>query len=117
MDIPNQVLSFIQYSPTIDKMEVQVIPLEFDWMMPIISYLRDGTLLEDCNVSRRLKVQSSHFVMVADVLYKRGFSHPYMRYLTLDEADYVMREVRKKVYGNHSVACLLVHKMIRAGYY
>ena len=87
MDIPNQVLSFIQYSPTIDKMEVQVIPLEFDWMMPIISYLRDGTLLEDCNVSRRLKVQSSHFVMVADVLYKRGFSHPYMRYLTLDEAD------------------------------
>ena len=38
-DIPGQVLSFIQYSPAIDKVEVQVIPLGVDWITPIISYL------------------------------------------------------------------------------
>ena len=37
MDIPGQILSFIQYSPTIDKVEVQVIPPGGDWMTPIIS--------------------------------------------------------------------------------
>ena len=81
-DVPGQVLSFIQYSPAIDKVEVQVIPLGVDWTTPIVTYLRDETLLEDHNASHRLKVQSSSFVMVGDVLYKRGFSHPYLRCLT-----------------------------------
>ena len=39
-------------------------------MTPIISYLRNGTLLEDRNASRRLKVYSSRFVIMGDVLYK-----------------------------------------------
>ena len=49
--ISNQVLSFIQYLPTIDKIYVQVIPIRVDWMAPIVSYLRNRTLLEDHNAS------------------------------------------------------------------
>ena len=116
-DITNQVLSFIQYSPAIDKVEVQVIPLGIDWTMPIIFCLRNGTLLENCNASCRLRVQSLHFVMIGDVLYKRGFSCPYLRCLIPNEANYVMREVHEGICGNHSEARLLVHKLIRAGYY
>jgi len=71
-NITNQVLSFIQYSPNIDKMEVQVIPLGTNWMTPIISYLRNRILLKDHDHSHRLKVQSSLFIMMRDVLYKRG---------------------------------------------
>ena len=37
--------------------------------------------------------------------------------MSRDEADYVMREVYKGIYGNHSGARSLVHKLIRAGYY
>jgi len=116
-DVPSQVLSFIQYSPVIDKVEVQVIPLGVDWTMPIISYLRNGTLLEDRNASRRLKVHSSCFVMMGDVLYKRGFSRSYLRCLIPDEANYVMREVHEGICGNHLGARSLVHKLIRTGYY
>ena len=116
-DVVNQVLSFVQYSPAIDKVEVQVIPLRADWTMPIISYLRNGILLEGRNASHRLKVQASRFVMIEDVLYKRGFSRLYLRCLTHNKADYVMREVHKGVYGNRSRARSLVHKLIRAGYY
>lgn len=105
-DISGQVLSFIQYSPTIDKMEVQVIPLGVDWMTPIISYLRNGTLPEDCNASHRLKVQSSRFFMIGDVLYKKGFSRLYLRCLIPDEIDYVIREVHEGICGNHSRARL-----------
>ena len=81
-------------------------------MTPIISYLKNGTLTEDRNASCRLKVQSSHFVLIGDVLYKRGFSCPYLRCLVPDEVEYVMREVHEGVCGNHSGACLLVHKLI-----
>ena len=86
-------------------------------MTPIISYLRDGSLPEDRNTSHRLKVQSTRFVMMEDVLYKRGFSRPYLRCLTFGEANYAMRKVHEGVCRNHSRARSLVHKLIRAGYY
>ena len=56
-------------------------------------------------------------MLIADVLYKKGFSRPYLRCLTLDEADYIIREVYEGVCGNHSGVHSLVHKLIRAGYY
>ena len=116
-NVPSKVLSFIQYSPAIDKVKVQVIPLGVDWTTPIISYLRDGSLPEDCNASLRLKVQSSLFVIMGNVLYKKGFSRPYLRCLALGEVNYVMREVHEGVCRNHLGAHLLVHKLIRVGYY
>ena len=76
MDVTNQVLSFVQYSLAIDKVEVQVILIGADWTTSIVSYFRSGMLPEDRNASRRLKVQSSHFLMIGDVLYKtlqKGF--------------------------------------------
>ena len=64
----DQVLSFIQYSPAIDEVEVQVIPNGVNWMTPIISYLKNGMIPEDHNASQRLKVQASQFVLIGDVL-------------------------------------------------
>ena len=48
---------------------------------------------------------------------RKGFSRPYLRCLIPDEVDYVMRKVHEGVCGNHSRARLLVHKIIRVGYY
>ena len=66
---------------------------------------------------RKIKVWAARFVLIKDVLYKRGFSRPYLRCLGNEEADYVMREVHKGIYGNHSGSRSLVHKLVRAGYY
>ena len=52
-----------------------------------------------------------------DILYKRGFSRPFLKCLSLEEADYVMREVLEGICGNHSGSWSLVHKLIRVGYY
>ena len=52
-----------------------------------------------------------------DILYKKGFSCPYLRFLVPEEVEYVMREVHKRICRNHSGARSLVHKLIRAGYY
>ena len=67
--------------------------------------------------ARKLKVQAARFVLIKDILYKRGFSRLYLRCLGPEEADYVMREVHEGIYGNHSGARSLVHKLIRVGYY
>ena len=48
--------------------------MESNWTMPIVSYLKDGTLLDEKGAARKLKVQATRFIMIKDVLYKRSFS-------------------------------------------
>ena len=46
-----------------------------------------------------------------------GLSHPYLRCLSSEEADYVMKEVHEGICENHLESRSLVHKLVRAGYY
>ena len=93
------------------------IGFESDWTTPITSYLKDGVLPDVKEATRKLKVQAARFVLIKDILYKKGFSYTYLRCLIPEDADFVMREVHEGVCGNHSGSRSLVHKLIRAGYY
>ena len=55
--------------------------------------MKNGTLPNGKEAARKLKVQATQFVLIKDVLYKKGFSHPYLRCLSPKEAYYVMREL------------------------
>ena len=63
-----------QYVPSIDLPEVQQVENEGNWMTPIISYLKDGRLPEGKDEAKKLKVWSARYVLLNEVLYKRGFS-------------------------------------------
>ena len=117
MITPRNVLSFVQLSPLIDSDDVQGIGSESNWTTPFVSYLKNNVLPNGKETARKLKVQAARFVLIKDVLYKRGFSSPYMRCLGTEEAVYIMREVHKGICRNHSGLRSLVHKLVRAGYY
>ena len=118
MLVPNQVLSFVLTSPLIDSgMNVQEVDSERNWTTLLTSYLKNGMLSDGKDVARKLKVIASRFVLIKDVLYKRGFSRPYLRCLVPEEVEYVMREVHKGICRNYSGEKSLVHKLIRARYY
>ena len=85
----------VQYIPSIDIPEVLQVQNEGNWMNPIILYLKDGNLPEGKDEARRLRVRSARYVLLNDALYKRGFSQPYLRCLSPDEANYVLREVHE----------------------
>ena len=86
-------------------------------MTPIISYLKDRKLTEGRDKARKLRVKSIRYILMDEVLYKRGFSQPYLRCLAPDQTNYVLREVHEGSCGNHSGAKSLVHKVLHAGYY
>ena len=113
----DNVLSFVQLSPLIDFDDVQEIGFEINWTTPLASYLKNGVLPDRKEAARKLKVQATRFVLIKDVLYKRGFSRLYLRCLGVEEADYVKREVHEGICGNHSRSRSLVRKLVRAGYY
>ena len=107
----------VQYIPSIDTPKVLQVQNEGNWITPIISYLKDENLPEGKDEAKRLRVRSTRYVLLNDVLYKRGFSQPYLRCLSPDEANYVLREVHEGACGNHLGARSLIHKVVRAGYY
>ena len=107
----------IQYMPGIDLPEVLQVGNEENWMTPIVSYLKDGTLLEEKDEARKLRVKSARYVLMDEVLYKRGFSQPYLRCLAPEGTNYMLREVHEEACGNYLGARSLVHKVVRAGYY
>ena len=86
-------------------------------MTPILIYLKDGRLPEDKDEARRLRIKVAKCVLINEVLYKRGFSQPYLRCLAPNESNYVLREFYEGACGNHSGARALVHKIVHAGYY
>ena len=107
----------VQYVPSIDLPDVQQIENEENWMTPIVSYLKDGKLSKGKDEARKLKVRAARYFLMEEVLYKIGFSQPYLRCLAPDEANYVLREVHEGACENHSGARSLIHKVVRAGYY
>ena len=107
----------IQYMPSIDLLEMLQIEGEENWMTPIVSFLKDGRLPEGKDEARKLRVKSARYILMDEVLYKRGFSQPFLRCLAPNEVNYVLREVHEGAYGNHLGARSLVHKVVRVGYY
>ena len=79
--------------------------------------MKDSVLSNEKKAARKLKVRATRFVLIKDILSKRGFSRPYLRCLGNEEANYVMKEVHEGICRNHSGSRSLVHKLIRAGYY
>ena len=96
---------------------MQEIGSKSNWTTPLVSYLKNDVLPDGKEAARKLKVQAVRFILIRDVLYKRDFSYPYLRCLGPKEANYVMREVHEKIYGNHSGSRSLVHKLVRAEYF
>ena len=64
----------VQYMPSIDLPEVQQIEGEENWMTPIVVYLKEGRLPEDKNEARKMRIKAVKYVLIDEMLYKRGFS-------------------------------------------
>ena len=90
----------VQYSPSHTEEEMNPINVNDSWMTPITKYLEEGTLPTDVVEARKLKVKSARFVLMQDILDKRGFSLPYLRCLNKPETKYVMREVHEGMQKN-----------------
>ena len=103
----------VQYLPSVDIPEVLQVQNEGSWMAPIISYLKDGIPPKGKDEARKLRVRSARYVLLNDALYKRGFSQPYLRCLSPDKANYVLREVHEGACGNHSGAKSLTRSSVQ----
>ncbi|GMH04408.1 hypothetical protein Nepgr_006247 [Nepenthes gracilis] len=105
--------------PNIEDPEPKVMQVSSanNWMTPYLGYLSNGTLPEDINEAKRVKKMAGWYTIMDGQLYRRGFSAPYLRCLTPDEADYALEEVHLGICGSHIGGKNLAFKLMRQGYY
>ncbi|XP_020222101.1 uncharacterized protein LOC109804683 [Cajanus cajan] len=97
-----------------DRAEINDPP---DWRDEIKAFLTNGITPVEPAEAKQLRTQANRYVVIADQLYRRGFSTPLLKCLNTSEADYVMREVHEGICGMHSRARTTATKLVRAGYY
>lgn len=115
--VPMEVKSFlnIEYS-----LEIMWIEQKGSWIDPIISNMRDGVLPVNKLRVQKIRgpgVQASRYTLIDGVLYWRGYTLPFLRYLYEDDADYVLRNVHERVCRNHSGARSFAYKALRQWYF
>ena len=104
----------IRWQPSTEDEQVLKIKEQEEWMTPIIRYLKEGWLPEDKAEARKIQIKPACFVIIDNVLYKRGYSLPYLRCTNSREVNYVLYEIHEGVYENHAGARSLVGKVLRA---
>ena len=62
----------IRGQPSIEGEQVLKIKEQDEWMTPIVRYFIEGWLLEDKREARKIQIRATCFVIIDDVLYKRG---------------------------------------------
>ena len=102
----------MQTLPSIEGLDVIYVQSKGNWMDPIITYIKDGTLPPDPSKAKKIKVRSSRFTILNNELYKRVFSQPNLKCLDSEDAAYVLREIHEGVCGNHLGPQSLVAKVV-----
>ena len=116
--MPKSIPQELKSSLSIEQnLGVLLIEQKCSWMDPIISYLRDRVLPLEKLRARKIRAQASRYTMIDGVLYRRGYTLPFLRCLDEDDADYVPREVHEGICGNYFGGRFLAHKVLRQGYF
>ncbi|XP_050277987.1 uncharacterized protein LOC126719481 [Quercus robur] len=107
----------VQKHPSIEEVATFAIQSTDTWITPIMSFLQDGHLPQNTEEARKIKKRAARFTILNDVLYKRGFSMPYLKCVDEEEAKYILEEVHGGICGDHAGSRSLVNKVVRAGYF
>ncbi|KAL0458482.1 UNVERIFIED_CONTAM: hypothetical protein Slati_0475400 [Sesamum latifolium] len=85
-----------------------------DWRTPIIKWIEEGLLPENRWEAARLKTRATRFIMQEHILYKKFYTHPLLRCLSI-EGIYILQEIHSGCCGAHVGTRILANKALRAG--
>ncbi|XP_050217341.1 uncharacterized protein LOC126668172 [Mercurialis annua] len=116
-NIPHEIKRQPSFQEEIEEGEVLMVEGEETWMTPLTAYLANGILPEDKMEAKRIVILSSKFGIYNGQLYKRSFTHPWLRCVNKEEGEYIMKELHEGTCGAHDGASTLVRKALLQGYY
>ncbi|KAL0284368.1 UNVERIFIED_CONTAM: hypothetical protein Sradi_7201100 [Sesamum radiatum] len=115
MEIQNRKITFLSLQrATIEEQEeimcADLAPIS--WKEEVVRFLTEGIKPANEKDTKNLRIKASHFFMIDEELYKRGFSQPFLKCLTADEGNYVLRDINEGICGKHIGGKILVGKTL-----
>ena len=89
-NVTSELCVEIRRQPSIEGEQILNIKEQDKWMTPIVRYLKEWWRPEDKMDIRKIQLRVARFIIIDDILYRRGYSLPYLRYATSKEVDYVL---------------------------
>ena len=96
-----------------------VVGLKDEWFSDIAYFLTYGECLDHLKgMDRRiLQLRVAKFVIVNDVLYKRGLDGMFLRCIDTDQQEKLLKTFHNEACGGHFSSTVTTFKIIRSGYY
>lgn len=82
------------------------------WITPIKEYLIQETWPKGLSEAQKLLRKVPRYILQDDILYRRGFSAPLLRYMDKDKAKNVFENVHQGSYGDHTQGQSLTQKIL-----
>ncbi|GKC44813.1 reverse transcriptase domain-containing protein [Tanacetum coccineum] len=104
IDLLSEVLvEVIQNKSITEKGVADIVKEEGDnWRTPIREYLRSGSLLNDPQKARKLRIKALLYKMIEEKLYRRSYLSPWLRCVGPMHAKNIIKEVHEGSCGMHS---------------
>ncbi|XP_071719444.1 uncharacterized protein [Rutidosis leptorrhynchoides] len=83
---------------------------EVTWMTPLQVYLKAGTLPEDKNEARKIRIKVPSYKMMNGALYRRSFLTPRLQCVGPKQATIIIQEMHKGICGLHAGPSSVVTK-------
>ncbi|XP_073045841.1 uncharacterized protein [Primulina eburnea] len=96
--------------------EEMLLEPEDSWMTPLIKFIVKNELPEDRAQAQKTKRQAPRFVLLNNILYRRSFQGPLLKFLSEKEVDYVLREIHEGCCVEHLRGMSLARKTMLAGF-
>jgi ribonuclease HI len=78
-------------------LESTVIEEVSDWRKELIYYLANGVLPTEKKYVVQLKIKAGRFTILNRTLYRRGFTLPLLKCVSLEEGSYILREAHEGI--------------------
>ncbi|KAL0439560.1 UNVERIFIED_CONTAM: hypothetical protein Slati_2439000 [Sesamum latifolium] len=117
--IQNRRITFISSERAAIEEQEEIMradPTLLSWKEEIIGFLTDRLEFEN-QKDAKVRRKESRFVMIDEELYKHNFSQPFLKCLTPEEGNYVLREIHEGMCGNHLGGKALAGKSLRQGFF
>jgi len=100
-----------------ESLEVLQVDAVETWMTPYQCYLADGMLPVEPAEAKAIKRNTRSYTLVDGKLFRHGYTHPVLTYVSGDQCTGIMAELHEGNFGSHVGRRALSLKVVRAGYY
>ncbi|XP_071900977.1 uncharacterized protein [Coffea arabica] len=115
--LSKEVLVEVVKQKSIDQVQVLAIDSSATWMTPLIDFLSSDTLPESKTEARRIQLRAAKYAYAEGTLYRRSYLSPWLKCVTPEEGDYILREVHEGLCAAHVGSRVLAKKCLLLGYY